>query len=95
MNDARARGWRRLYFAKERKKSVRKFCSLDVEREVEATIACLSRKELEEFDLDEFREFLATDADLAGSESDFEDTLRRELWWTMVQGLTRGGIPQA
>jgi len=98
MSDSKALGWRQLCLQSAESVPAADFCSLDLEHDVEELVACLSKEELAKVDLDEFREFLRADAtESAPPRPRFEETLRRELWWTMVQGLAPGGvrIPQA
>jgi hypothetical protein len=89
--------WRQLCLKKAEKRKASEFCSLDIEREVEDIVSCLSREELRGLDLNEFREFLGGDATVAVPKPRFEERLRRELWWTMVRGLVADdrGVPQA
>ncbi|MCS5637338.1 MAG: hypothetical protein NZ990_12530 [Myxococcota bacterium] len=97
MNREISPGWRELCLKNAEKRRVSDFCSLDIEREVEDVVSCLSREELRGLNLDEFREFLRGDSTAAVPEPRFEERLRRELWWTMVRGLVADdrGVPQA
>jgi hypothetical protein len=97
MSDSSAQGWRQLCLKNAKGASGGEFCSLDLEREVEELVSCLSKEELRGLDLDEFREFLRADESPTLPRPRFEEKLRRELWWTMVQGLAPGGrsVPQA
>jgi hypothetical protein len=97
MSEQTAPGWRQLCLKNAEKRDPAKFCSLDVEREVEQVIASLSVDELRGFNLDEFREFLGDQGSPVVPAPRFEEKLRRELWWTMVQALAPGGrgVPQA
>jgi hypothetical protein len=97
MSYSKAQGWRQLCLKNAEGSPARKFCSLDLEREVEEVVGCLSKDELRDFDLAEFREFLTPDENASKARPHFEQTLRRELWWTMVQGLAPGGgrVPHA
>jgi len=95
MNDINEPGWRRLQAEGGATRTGRKFCSLDVEREVEKTIAALSKKELETFDMEEYHEFLSGGESTGGIDPGFEASLRRDLWWEMVAGRYGSGIPQA
>ena len=90
-------GWRELCLKNAEGRETSDFCSLDIEREVEEVMSCLSRDELRGMDLDEFREFLRADPTATVPKPRFEERLRRELWWTMVRGLAPGGrgVPQA
>ena len=98
MSDSHALGWRQLCLQTAQSAPSADFCSTDLERDVEELVACLSKEERKKFDFDEFREFLRADAiETSPPRPRFEETLRRELWWTMVQGLAPGGrrVPQA
>ncbi|HIF97112.1 MAG TPA: hypothetical protein EYQ54_08825 [Myxococcales bacterium] len=97
MSDSNAQGWRQLCLKNAKGPSAGEFCSLDLERDVEEVMGCLSKDELKDFDLGEFREFLRADQSWTNPRPRFEEKLRRELWWTMVQGLAPGGrrVPQA
>ena len=98
MSDSKELGWRQLCLQNAKSGSGEDFFSLGIEREVEELVACLSKDDLAKINLDEFREFLGADtAQTSPPRPRFEERLRRELWWTMVQGLVPGGrrIPTA
>ena len=89
-------GWRQLCLKNAERRDPAQFRSLDLEREVSEVLSSLSAAELQGFDVDEFRDFLG---DPSASESPgprYEETLRLELWWSMIRNLIPGGgIPQA
>ena len=95
MTQADKPGWRKLRPEGRAKRSAADSCALDVESEVERTIATLSRKEFESFDLAEFREFLMGGDSARIADPGFEAKLRRDLWWDTVAGLNMDGIPRA
>jgi len=89
-------GWRQLCLKNAERRDPAQFRSLDLEREVSDVLASLSREELSGFDVDEFRDFLGGPNPSPSPVPRFEETLRLELWWKMVQSLiSGGGIPQA
>ncbi len=89
-------GWRQLCLKNAEKRDPAQFRSLDLEREVSEVLASLSGEELRSFDEDEFRDFLGDPGAPAPPGPRHEETLRLELWWSMVRSLIPGGgIPQA
>ena len=95
MSEPERPGWRKLRSEGRARGSAADCFSLDVEREVERTIAALSREELESFDLVAYREFLMGGSCIRPADPGFETKLRRDLWWDTVAGFNRDGIPQA
>ena len=98
MSENDAPGWRQIRLRTGgRRISAESAAGLDIQREVEEVVAWLSGAGLKHFDLHEFREFLWADPMLTVSELGFGEGLRREVWWSMVRGLSTCGtrVPRA
>ena len=53
-------------------------------------------EELSVGDIEEFREFMASDEETPQADPVFKERLRRDLWWNMVSRLGhRGNIPDS
>ena len=53
-------------------------------------------QELSAADIEEFREFMASDEDTPEADPLFKERLRRDLWWSMIsRSAQKGDVPES